>query len=736
MKKRTLNRPRMIPISVSGKKIKPIVSDGNLNANADPSTAYIVTIPGQQSILDLTMSVQNTSLDTPIAIQLIAINLPVNTATPATDLTESVFLGGIIPTAAQPELWSIVPGAIPGQFLASPQQGDANILAPGDHYSFALDNIILNKTVGTAEVVTQIKEANDTITALSSPISKQLAKAEILNFIAQPSEISPGDTSFLNWDTIQIDYCLISPGFDDPSSPLEPSGSVNVQPLETTIYTLWAYGPGTLLSTQQGVTVLRPRILTFGKVGEGSVNYGDKADLYWQTNEVTTRVTLTATPAVDIPTELPTHGQVTVGPLTSKTDFVLRAFDDKNNESIPVHLFVDVTYPLPVITTFIARWQGDRLILEWETEHATEVNISPIPFALLPNGTTAVFPDYALEDSYTLTASNAEGVKSTSTLAYTSLEKVAGSPVSVGNSPRSVAVTPDGYRVFVANLNSHNITVLDAKTLLRLDVINVGESPIFVTVSPDGRRIYIAHSRDGSSGRLSILDAQTLSPIAGSPAMVGAWPNSIAISPDNRRAYITNRNDNTVTVIDTQTLSPVTGSPVAVQKWPESVAVSKDGNRIYVANNDSKSLSVIDTNTLTPVSGSPVRVGTWPISVAVSPDDALVYVVNNESRANDMTILDTLTLQPINDSPVPVNSGPMCVTVSPNNSHIFVANQHGNSLTVLNTKTLKQISGSPFKDGLGPFSVVVTPDSVRSFVANSRSNTVTVMQPKYTLLPE
>ncbi|MGH8525049.1 MAG: hypothetical protein ACREXY_12810, partial [Gammaproteobacteria bacterium] len=80
---------------------------------------------------------------------------------------------------------------------------------------------------------------------------------------------------------------------------------------------------------------------------------------------------------------------------------------------------------------------------------------------------------------------------------------VAGSPVPVGGSPRSVAVSgaesPGGARVFVASFFGANLTVLDAEGLgpVAGPAVPVG-NPLSVAVSPEGTRVCVANGADTS----------------------------------------------------------------------------------------------------------------------------------------------------------------------------------------------------------------------------------------------
>ena len=76
--------------------------------------------------------------------------------------------------------------------------------------------------------------------------------------------------------------------------------------------------------------------------------------------------------------------------------------------------------------------------------------------------------------------------------------------IPVGATPFGVAVAPDGGHVYVANLGSNTVSVIDANTgsVVR-NPITFGLAPFGVAVAPDGSHVYVANS---NSNTVSIID--------------------------------------------------------------------------------------------------------------------------------------------------------------------------------------------------------------------------------------
>src|SRR5579872_3072501 len=68
------------------------------------------------------------------------------------------------------------------------------------------------------------------------------------------------------------------------------------------------------------------------------------------------------------------------------------------------------------------------------------------------------------------------------------------STISVGSSPYGVAVNPTTNTIYVTNLLSNNVSVINGATNLVTATIAVGTSPNGIAVDPKTNVIYVAHS--------------------------------------------------------------------------------------------------------------------------------------------------------------------------------------------------------------------------------------------------
>jgi DNA-binding beta-propeller fold protein YncE len=201
-----------------------------------------------------------------------------------------------------------------------------------------------------------------------------------------------------------------------------------------------------------------------------------------------------------------------------------------------------------------------------------------------------------------------------------------GDSISVGFSPVSLAVTPNGRYVYVANnlpadyvltgLNEPRppgtVSVIDlqAPTPSVVATIPVGYGPVNLVVSPDGHRVYVVNSFNTgdlsaglpSGGTVSVIDADH-NTVVGEPLPTGlpmfgifsGGLKGIVVSSDSRRLYVFNVIDNprapltegtptsSLLAFDTSsTGTPTLLGSIPVGYQPSSLILSPNGTRVYV----------------------------------------------------------------------------------------------------------------------------------------------------------
>lgn len=268
--------------------------------------------------------------------------------------------------------------------------------------------------------------------------------------------------------------------------------------------------------------------------------------------------------------------------------------------------------------------------------------------------------------------------------------------------------------LYITNLGSDDVYVVDTATDQIRAVIAVGDDPDGIAVLASGAAVYVANFLGDT---VSVIDPSTHAVTTTIP--VGSGPVGVAASPDSRRVYVANRESNTVSVIDTQSRRVLTN--VQVREGPNGVAVRPDGGVVYVTNSFTHSpgvVSVIDT-ALNRVVDS-IAVNHSPGRVAFTPDGELAYVTNY--RSHSVSIIDAQSHDVV--TTLPVAGRATNVAVSPNGELVYVTTL-GGRINVIETG-----SSSLFANilvGVQPYSIGILPSGERAYTADLRSDTSSIV---------
>jgi YVTN family beta-propeller protein len=197
--------------------------------------------------------------------------------------------------------------------------------------------------------------------------------------------------------------------------------------------------------------------------------------------------------------------------------------------------------------------------------------------------------------------------------------------ISVGPSPRGIAVNPATNRVYVANGlaehvgtgGSNSVSVIDGATETVLATIDVGDRPAGVAVNSITNRTYVANS---GSNTVSVIDGATNLVIA--TIAVGSQPTDVAVNAVTNRVYVGNVSSHNVSVLDAASDTVLATVPVGLN--PLGVAVNAVTNRVYVANFGSDTVSVINGADNTELTTIPTQ--HWPSGVGVNATTNRIYV--------------------------------------------------------------------------------------------------------------
>lgn len=195
--------------------------------------------------------------------------------------------------------------------------------------------------------------------------------------------------------------------------------------------------------------------------------------------------------------------------------------------------------------------------------------------------------------------------------------------VAVGRSPRGLAATPDGKRVYVANSGSGTVSVINTATNTLSGEVAVGSKPQGIAVAPDGKRVYVANY---DSKNISVIDTDSNAVSATFPT-ASRSPAAVAIAPDGKHVYVAEYGVGVYETGSNRVLTLIQfGSSVT------GLAITPDGKRLYALAPGANVVGVIDTATNTKAATIPCPPTTWEwnklTGVAVAPDGKHVYVTS------------------------------------------------------------------------------------------------------------
>ena len=158
---------------------------------------------------------------------------------------------------------------------------------------------------------------------------------------------------------------------------------------------------------------------------------------------------------------------------------------------------------------------------------------------------------------------------------------------------RSHMVSPnlDWSRVYVPNIGSATVTVIDVVKQMIIKHIAVGNGPEGVGVDPGNGELFVANQHDNS---LYIMDEVNHGLLA--RLSLGTLPIRIAFTPNGRYALLPNRESNDLSIVDIERRWEIKRIPVGI--WPGGTVVDEDNTFAYVANNKTNDISVIDLSSL------------------------------------------------------------------------------------------------------------------------------------------
>ena len=169
--------------------------------------------------------------------------------------------------------------------------------------------------------------------------------------------------------------------------------------------------------------------------------------------------------------------------------------------------------------------------------------------------------------------------------------------IHAGNDPEQLDISADGKRLYVANEDAAQVSVVDLRIGPIVTAVKMGDEPEGVTIRPDGKVVYVTSEDEGAVYAIDTATNKVLKKVP-----VGHRPRSIGFLPDSSRAYVSLENDGAIAVIDGKQhkflrLIKLEGQGNTPKSRPMGITVSPDGSTVYVTTGSFGSLFFVDPKT-------------------------------------------------------------------------------------------------------------------------------------------
>ena len=326
-------------------------------------------------------------------------------------------------------------------------------------------------------------------------------------------------------------------------------------------------------------------------------------------------------------------------------------------------------------------------------------------------------------------------------------------------------VAQDPPRIYVPNLRSNNVYVIDPQTYKVIARFKVGKSPQHVVPSWDLRTLWVTNNAEGTTeGSLTPIDPRTTQPLAnvavddpynmyfppdGKSAITVAearqrldfrdphtmeMQGSVSVpqcrgvnhadfSIDGRYAIFTCEFGGYLAKVDTVNRTLIGYLKLSRGGMPQDILTAPDGHKFYVADMHADGVFVIDGDTFRETGFIPTGIGTH--GLYPSRDGTKMYVANRgshkihgppHSKAGGVSVIDFATDRVVANWPIPGGGSPDMGNVSNDGRTLWLSGRFDDVVYAIDTTTGAMRS---IPVGLEPHGLTVWPQPGRYSVGHT-----------------
>ncbi|MCE2563455.1 hypothetical protein [Komagataeibacter sp. FNDCF1] len=297
-------------------------------------------------------------------------------------------------------------------------------------------------------------------------------------------------------------------------------------------------------------------------------------------------------------------------------------------------------------------------------------------------------------------------------------------------------VAKDPARIYVPNLRSNNVYVIDPQTYTVVSRFKVGKSPQHVVPSWDLRTLWVTNNAEGTTnGTLTPIDPRTTRPLAdvavddpynmyftpdGRSAITVAearerldfrdshtmeMQGSVSVpqckgvnhadfSIDGRYAIFTCEFGGYLAKVDTVNRKVMGYLKLSGGGMPQDILTAPDGHKFYVADMHADGVFVIDGDSFRETGFIPTGIGTH--GLYPSRDGTKMYVANRgshkihgppHSRAGGVSVIDFATDKVVANWPIPGGGSPDMGNVSNDGKTLWLSGRFDDVVYAIDTGT-------------------------------------------------
>ncbi|MCI4356060.1 MAG: YncE family protein [Thermoplasmata archaeon] len=214
--------------------------------------------------------------------------------------------------------------------------------------------------------------------------------------------------------------------------------------------------------------------------------------------------------------------------------------------------------------------------------------------------------------------------------------------------------------------------------------VQVGDGPQQVAVDSTNGQVFVT---DLCSNSVAIINAATHA-VRNLSIPVGSGPEGIVSDPTNGLVYVSDVYDNSLWTINASTLTSNRLLTLPNYSQPSALAYDAKDGRIFVAEYGSANVSVLNSSSNMLLSTT-IPVGSNPQALAYDSVNGLLYVAC--SASNNVTVVNGSTLAVVGS--VPTDVGPVALSLDTNASTLFVANLNSGTINFVNTSGNSRFAG-------------------------------------------